>query len=462
MMKSIRKVLISGILLGILVATIFIGAISLWGVRDEVHEILDYEMEQIALFMLWNRDLRQHHTFSDFEESDRTVSDVQVWNKGELVYSTNSGQDTPLVSSMGFSTIKNRDGKSLRVFLMEEDERMVQVSQSMDQRRFVILHVLIKILLPLLFLMLILLWWVPHVITRSLKPLEKLRSSIRDRKPSMLSPISEHGVPEEIIPLVQELNSLLYRLDMAINSQKQFLADAAHELRTPLTALDLQIQNARYVISDKDKDVFLTKLKKGIGRASAMVSQLLAISRMESGFLKNEVSNVDLNSVAGKVLSDISSIVEQSGMIVKYIPGKHVLMEGYEAGLEVMFSSLLDNAVKYSPPGTEIRVNIMESEDRIILTIEDEGPGIPLEERKNVFQRFYRYQGQRAMGSGLGLSIVKEVVDFHHGEIFFSEGSNGRGLKVSVHFPRTQDDFPQGHTGKIPLRPMGGHGRKRV
>jgi two-component system OmpR family sensor kinase len=461
MMKSIRKVLISGILLGILVATIFIGAISLWGVRDEVHEILDYEMEQIALFMLWNRDLRQHHTFSDFEESDRTVSDVQVWNKGELVYSTNSGQDTPLVSNMGFSTIK-RDGKSLRVFLMEEDERMVQVSQSMDQRRFVILHVLIKILLPLLFLMLILAWWVPHVITRSLKPLEKLRSSIRDRKPSMLSPISEHAVPEEIIPLVQELNSLLYRLDMAINSQKQFLADAAHELRTPLTALDLQIQNARYVISDKDKDVFLTKLKKGIGRASAMVSQLLAISRMESGFLKNEVSNVDLNRVAGKVLSDISSIAEQSGMIVKYIPGKRVSLEGNEAGLEVMLSSLLDNAVKYSPPDTEIRVNIIGSGDRIILTIEDEGPGIPLEERKNVFQRFYRYQGQRAMGSGLGLSIVKEVVDFHHGEIFLSEGSNGRGLKVSVHFPRTRSDSPQGHRGKTPLCPMGGSVQERV
>lgn len=461
-MKSIRKVLISGILLGILVATICIGAISLWGVRDEVHEILDYEMEQIALFMLWNRDLRQHHTVSDFEESDRTVSNVQVWNKGELVYSTNSGQDIPLVSSRGFSTIKNRDGKSLRVFLLEDNERMVQVSQSMDQRRFVILHVLLKILLPLLFLMLILLWWVPHVITRSLKPLEKLRSSIRDRKSSMLSPISEHGVPEEIIPLVQELNSLLYRLDIAINSQKQFLADAAHELRTPLTALDLQIQNARYVISDKDKDVFLTKLKKGIGRASAMVAQLLAISRMESGFLKNEVSDIDLNRVAGKVLSDISSIAEQSGMIVKYIPGNHVVMEGYEAGLEVMFSSLLDNAVKYSASDTEIQVNIMGSDDRIILTIEDEGPGIPLEERENVFQRFYRYQGQRTMGSGLGLSIVKEVVDFHHGEIFLSEGSNGRGLKVSVHFPRIRADFPQGHRGKTPLRPRGGPERERI
>jgi signal transduction histidine kinase len=183
---------------------------------------------------------------------------------------------------------------------------------------------------------------------------------------------------------------------------------------------------------------------------------------MESGFLKNEVSNVDLNRVAGKVLSDISSIAEQSGMIVKYIPGKRVSLEGNEAGLEVMLSSLLDNAVKYSPPDTEIRVNIIGSGDRIILTIEDEGPGIPLEERENVFQRFYRYQGQRAMGSGLGLSIVKEVVDFHHGEIFLSEGSNGRGLKVSVHFPRTRADVPPVHRGKTPLRPMGGPERERV
>jgi signal transduction histidine kinase len=100
-----------------------------------------------------------------------------------------------------------------------------------------------------------------------------------------------------------------------------------------------------------------------------------------------------------------------------------------------MLSSLVDNAIKYAPSHSEVRVNVIDKDADIVLEVIDQWPGIPSEERKKVFQRFYRYQGQRVLGSGLGLSIVKNIADFHHAEISLEDGSDCIGLKVTVIFP---------------------------
>ena len=445
-MRSIRKELLTGLIAGILVTTVVIGAVSLWGVRDEIHEIMDYEMEQTALFMLWNRGEKQVRTRSDFEESDEIISDVQVWDDGSLVYSTKDSPDFPQVSAAGFETV-DVGGRSFRVFLLVRNGKKVQVSQAMDIRRRVITGVLLKILLPFLSMILIFLWWIPHVIHRSFRPLETLRSNIRVRKASMLSPIPDGGVPEEILPLVRELNSLLSRLDGALKGQKQFLADAAHELRTPLTALDLQIQNARYALTEEEKDALMEKLKRGIKRASTMVNSLLTISRMESGFLKNEVSDVDMNMVAAKALADASPIAGQKGMVLRFDPKGKIHIRGNEGSLGVMMAYLLDNAIKYSPRETEIKVAVEATAAAVVLTVEDRGPGIPPDEREKVFRRFYRYNGHIAPGSGLGLSIVKEIADFHGAGILLDDVSGSGGLKVTVRFPRLPRESGPGDTG---------------
>jgi len=433
-MKSIRKELLTGLIAGIVVTTVVIGAVSLWSVRDEIHEIMDYEMEQTALFMLWNRGEKQVRTRSDFEESDEIISDVQVWDDDRLVYSTKDGSGVPLLSSAGFETVKT-GGKTFRVFLLVRNGKKVQVSQAMDVRRRVITGVLLKILLPLLSMILIFLWWIPHAIRKSFRPLEKIRTNIRDRKASMLFPIPADGVPEEILPLVRELNSLLSRLDGALKNQKQFLADAAHELRTPLTAIDLQIQNAPYAATEEERKALMAKLKKGIDRASSMVNRLLTISRMESGFLKNEVFDVDMNMVAAKAMAESLPLAERKGMALKFEPKGYISIRGNGRSLEVMITSLLDNAIKYSPPETDIKVAVEAAAGAVILTVEDQGPGIPPDERDRVFGRFYRYGGHATPGSGLGLSIVREIADFHKAKISLDEGEGSVGLKVTVRFP---------------------------
>jgi two-component system OmpR family sensor kinase len=243
-------------------------------------------------------------------------------------------------------------------------------------------------------------------------------------------------VPEEILPLTRELNALLSRLDIAIKGQKQFLADAAHELRTPLTAVDLQVQNALDTENELERENSLKKMKKGINRATGMVNQLLMMAKTDADALEENIEVLDFRTIIGDVVSEFSPLaMERKIDLLWSKPDAPILLAGNERGLKAMISSLVDNALKYSPSGTTVTLNAFTGTGKLFFEINDEGPGIPPEQRPKVFRRFYRYRGERALGSGLGLAIAKNVIDFHKGSITLEDGDNGRGLKVKLVLP---------------------------
>jgi two-component system OmpR family sensor kinase len=432
-MISIRKNLLTGLFVGAILAISIITVVLFLEVREEIYEIMDYQMEQIALVHSFQDYTRKIDTSSGFEE-DRIDSLVQIWDSSnKLIYTSDRALNIPLSSKNGFSLV-NWHGQKWRV-LTKKGQTKIQVAQSMELRQRIIFMIAVKFVIVMVLFFLLLGGWIIFTVRNSFKPLSEIRKQISEREVSQLAPIPDKGVPEEVLPIVQELNDLLFRLDRAIKSQKEFLANAAHELKTPLTALDLQIQNAHYAMSAEDRRAFLKKIKRGINRANAMVNQLLTISRMESGFLKSDVSDIDLNILIAKVLSDHYSMAAEKDIALKsQVQGKAALRGNFR-GLDVMLSSLVDNAIKYAPSHSEVRVNVIDKDADIVLEVIDQGPGIPSEERKKVFQRFYRYQGQRVLGSGLGLSIVKNIADFHHAEISLEDGPDCIGLKVTVIFP---------------------------
>ncbi len=433
-MMSIKKGLFLGLLIGATFSISLITLILFFEIKDEVYEIMDYQMEQLAFMHRLQNYPRQINTKSGFEE-DKIDSLVQIWDKSTtLIYSSDSSLSFPITTQSGFSIITWK-GEKWRI-LLEKGQETIQIVQAMKLREKVIFSITTKFIFIMLIFLFFLGGWVLLVIKISFNPLNNVRKQIGERKASLLTPIYDKNVPEEIRPLIKELNSLLSRLDKALKNQKRFLADAAHELRTPITALDLQIQNARYATSEEERTLVIQKLKRGINRASAVINQLLAISRMESDFLENEVMSIDIEELISRVLLDYSMIAAEQNITITFQPQRGAtLLQGNAKSLEVMLSSLLDNAIKYSPSKANIWIYTLRNTNGVTISIIDQGPGIPTEERKKVFERFYRYKGESVQGSGLGLSIVKDIADFHDATISLEDGFDGKGLKVSVFFP---------------------------
>lgn len=431
---SIKKGLFLGLLIGATFSISLITLILFFEIKDEVYEIMDYQMEQLAFMHRLQNYPRQINTKSGFEE-DKIDSLVQIWDKSTtLIYSSDSSLSFPITTQSGFSIITWK-GEKWRI-LLEKGQETIQIVQAMKLREKVIFSITTKFIFIMLIFLFFLGGWVLLVIKISFNPLNNVRKQIGERKASLLTPIYDKNVPEEIRPLIKELNSLLSRLDKALKNQKRFLADAAHELRTPITALDLQIQNARYATSEEERTLVIQKLKRGINRASAVINQLLAISRMESDFLENEVMSIDIEELISRVLLDYSMIAAEQNITITFQPQRGAtLLQGNAKSLEVMLSSLLDNAIKYSPSKANIWIYTLRNTNGVTISIIDQGPGIPTEERKKVFERFYRYKGESVQGSGLGLSIVKDIADFHDATISLEDGFDGKGLKVSVFFP---------------------------
>jgi two-component system OmpR family sensor kinase len=431
---SIKKRLFLGLLIGATFSISLITLILFFEIKDEVYEIMDYQMEQLAFMHRLQNYPRQINTKSGFEE-DKIDSLVQIWDKSTtLIYSSDSSLSFPITTQSGFSIITWK-GEKWRI-LLEKGQETIQIVQAMKLREKVIFSITTKFIFIMLIFLFFLGGWVLLVIKISFNPLNNVRKQIGERKASLLTPIYDKNVPEEIRPLIKELNSLLSRLDKALKNQKRFLADAAHELRTPITALDLQIQNARYATSEEERTLVIQKLKRGINRASAVINQLLAISRMESDFLENEVMSIDIEELISRVLLDYSMIAAEQNITITFQPQRGAtLLQGNAKSLEVMLSSLLDNAIKYSPSKANIWIYTLRNTNGVTISIIDQGPGIPTEERKKVFERFYRYKGESVQGSGLGLSIVKDIADFHDATISLEDGFDGKGLKVSVFFP---------------------------
>lgn len=251
-------------------------------------------------------------------------------------------------------------------------------------------------------------------LSQGLRPLTRLRDRIAARREADLSPIALRRIPEELRPLTEAFNSMLTRMQQNVTAQRRFIADAAHQMRTPLTGLKTQAQLAIRETDPAELRHALRQILNGADRASHLVDQLLALARAEaSEHSQQTLVALDLDHLLREVVENWVVLALEKCIDLGYEPAGSVLILGNAFLLREMINNLLDNALRYTPPGGRVTARVVAQGDFALLEIEDSGPGISDAESQRVFDRFYRVDGTDGEGSGLGLAIVREIAEVH-------------------------------------------------
>jgi two-component system, OmpR family, sensor kinase len=434
-MTSIRRQLLIWLLLGLSVTTLVAAFAVYTRTRTEAEELFDYQLQVMAASFP-NEGLGPA-TVQPFDEADPgDIVVVQIWDQnGAQLYLSRPGSPVLQRVDLGFSTVKTPHGR-WRVFNTIVGDNIVQVSQPMRAREELAAGLALRTLLPLLILLPVLIALIWITVGRGLKPLDEIAAALNRRSGDALEPLPADRVPDEVKPLVAALNDLLVRLGGALNLQRSFIADAAHELRTPLTAVRLQIQLAERAATEGERTAAFAQLKGGAERAARLVQQLLTLARNEPGDAGRPLVRVDITDLARQVVAEHAPVAEVQGLDLGLTADSPVFAMGDADALHTMLGNLVDNAIKYTPRGGVVDVAVTNAEGRACWVVTDSGPGIPAAERERVFDRFYRHATAGVTGSGLGLAIVQRIAQRHRAAVELADGTNGRGLRVTVRFPR--------------------------
>jgi two-component system sensor histidine kinase TctE len=329
-------------------------------------------------------------------------------------------------------------GEKIRVAALRTSAGfVVQVGETLHKRNRLVWDILVAELAPTLLIGLgsIALAW--FGVARGLIPLEHLRSELLSRAPTDLRPLASAAAPLEIAPVIGAFNRLLDHLRDANTMQQRFLANAAHQLRTPLAGLQMHLELLFRRPLPEDVRAELQRMHNATVRASRLASQLLALAKAESARdLERELEIVDLRAIADVAARDWAPKAHAQKIDLGFSLERAVIL-GDPLLLPELFDNLIDNALRYTVAGGTVTVHTGCDKDVPYLSVEDTGPGIPVDERSKVLERFYRVAGTPGDGSGLGLAIVQEVVDRHRGVLEIDAGPAGGGTCVRVTFPRS-------------------------
>ncbi len=297
----------------------------------------------------------------------------------------------------------------------------------------------VLILLPILILVLV---W---LLRRTLAPLGRAAADVAKRDASELSPVSTEGVPAEVKPFVEAVNSLLTRVGDARLRELRLTADAAHELRSPLTSLTLEAEHlAKLPLTPEAREV-VARLEAGLGRSVRQLTQLLQLSRAQSGempaLLARDAAPWFLSDLTGEVLEPLLSEIDEKSLVFSMtgLEENEDAVKGVSrAAVEAVLRNLLENAVHYTPAGGAVTLGASCTPETLTLTVSDTGPGIAPSERGRVFDPFYRTPGTGLPGTGLGLAIVKTYADMTGAAVTLDSTRDDPvrpGLTVQVVFP---------------------------
>ncbi|PWC19407.1 quorum sensing histidine kinase QseC [Brenneria corticis] len=334
----------------------------------------------------------------------------------------------------GFTNGRLRDDNDRwrMVWLATADNRyVVVVGQEWEYRQDMALGLVKTNLLPWLFalpVMLLLMFW---LVSRELSPLKRLATQLRRRPAEDDAPLDTHAVPQEVRPLVDELNSLFVRIGEMLLRERRFTADAAHELRSPLAALKVQTELAQLAHDDEPvRRHALNNLDEGIDRAARLVEQLLTLSRLDSESFADGQQPVELQALLQQMVIDHYHKAQAAGIELKLeVPKDPIVRQGHPLLLTLLIRNLLDNAIRYSHQGGTVTLTLTAR----YIQVTDEGPGIDDAVLARVGERFFRPPGQEKSGSGLGISIVNNIARLHGMRATFTNRPEG-GLKVAVNW----------------------------
>ncbi len=335
-----------------------------------------------------------------------------------------------------------------------KDAIQIQIAQTLHSRHRLASDILTQVVIPQLVMVMLSALVVLLGVRRGLKPLNDLRDEVSRRTPSDLRPIRADRIPKEVRPLVQAINGLMERLQRDMEGQQRFVANAAHQLRTPIAGLKTQTELAQRLSDPAEIKHALSLIKLGAERATKLTHQLLTLAKSEPSVVNVEKFQiVDLNGIVRNAVKELASLAQHQSIDLGFEGTQSaVFVKGDPISLHELASNLIENAIRYTQAEGHVNVSITHQLiavwdtsgkarpplERACLKVEDDGPGIPENEREHVFERFYRLMGPEGStnpgGSGLGLSIVQEIARAHRATVSLGDGANGRGTSCTVMF----------------------------
>jgi two-component system OmpR family sensor kinase len=454
--RSIRANLVLWVVSALALGTVVVLAATYMLTRNEVGRLFDEELKQVAhavhLREDWTQTRRVRIARPGFALSVRAYDET-----GRVYFETalpSLPSDLPQTFSEGLASMGTVEGP-WRVYTHVTEEGIVQVGQAVAARDSLARDLSISVLMPMLLLIPLLAVVVAWAQKRGLQPLNETSHRVSDRDASRLDPLPTDHVPQELLPLVEQINALLARLEGSLDAQRRFLADAAHELRSPVAALALQVQLAERAQTPAARTAAFQELAHGVERARRLVQQLMDFARLDPGVPQQCFAPVNLAQLARDVVGSCAPRAEGEEVDLGADAPAPLQVFGNEGELRSLLENLVDNALRYAPRGSAVTVSVRQDGPSIALAVVDAGRGIPAAERERVFERFHRVAGDATRGTGLGLAIVKAIVERHHRSIALADANEGAqrpGLAVSIALPAAKSSPAEPMTAAAPPR----------
>jgi two-component system sensor histidine kinase QseC len=432
--KSIRFYLIFSLLAAVTLSN-FVAAV--YGYRNSMTEteaLLDAQLADAAVLMQTMLPGRE-----DLSRAPSERLAFQIWTADrQLVQRSENSSQGPITDLEEGYRDENFAGHRWRVLSTfdEKSKLWFLIAERIDIRIDLADEIILQALIPIILslpLIAVIVWL---VVSNGFSVVASLATELRGKKADDLSQLVTSDPPVELAPVIDALNGLLRRLDESINRERRFSADAAHELRTPISALIVHVHNLRQQFPDKAPE--LAGLDRDLSRLRHLIEQILTLYRVAPEHYQAAMRSINLHALAQSVIADLYEKVEEKHQTIA-LHGTAQTIVGDDPSLRIMLTNLILNACKYSPDGASITVTVDRGDLGVCLSVKDTGPGIPLTEINQVFDRFHRVGGDRhgssVEGCGLGLSIVKHITSLHYANISLQNNDDGPGLTASVIFP---------------------------
>lgn len=447
---SIRQRLLFGLLSLMIVSCSITLVKNYFDTRHEIQELFDAQLAQAARVLL---ELSAHELYEQLAYAAQQGEDIsehiptqihkyqqeidfQIWIRGGLMaVRSENAPPNPFTNVDEQFADRVFNQQKWRVYSLSNDAGTirVQVGQHYAERDLLSNSISTRLLtsfgimLPLLALLILV------SVGQAMAPLKKITNQIENRQIDNLQAISLSRVPHEVVPMIKALNSLFQRLHSAFENIILFTANAAHELRTPLAAQKLHAQVAMQAKDEKSRNEALREVVLGVNRATSLVEQLLTLSRLDpEGALKND-ETADLYSITEEKLAELTPQALEKSIEISLDFKQSPLVNGKQAMLTILVRNIIENAIRYTPDHGIVEVQLRPVDGKVLFCVMDSGPGIPPEEQKNVFQRFYRGKGNTQEGSGLGLAMVQRILEIHNADVKLGKSPYG-GLQIDVLF----------------------------
>jgi two-component system OmpR family sensor kinase len=418
------------------------GVLSFNAAFAEADEFQDDQLRQIAGLMEGQNLLPGSLIVQNIEKSADSESqiivhvlgnqpiEIQAWHHERLVL--------PIDLHEGVQTFRAAKYRwRLFVRQLPSGDKLV-IGQRTDVRDELARNSAISTLLPLVLLIPVLIVLINILIHQMIRPVTRLASELDMRQETDFHALDDTGVPTEIKPFTRSINGLLERVKKSIEVQRRFVADAAHELRSPLTALSLQAENLSKIALPPSAEERLSILRAGLSRSRLLLEQLLTLARSQTAGTMSDTA-IPAQIIFQRVLEDLMPVAESRKLEIEVSVDEQAIFYGQEIDAVTLLKNLIDNAIRYTPEGGAIFLRAKQDKNRLVIDVEDSGPGIADAEKERVFDPFYRVLGSTTVGSGLGLAIVKAIVERLQASIDLTNliGNDGivKGLRATVIFP---------------------------